>query len=74
MLGFGKKERTETVLSVQGMACGHCAARVEAALLALKGVKEAKVDLESATVRVSAVGTTEEQMKKAVTAAGYTVQ
>ena len=74
MFGLGKKEATQTVLNVQGMACGHCAARVEAALLAVKGVKAAKVDLESATVDVSAVGVSEDRLKKAVVDAGYTVQ
>ena len=74
MFGLGKKEATQTVLNVQGMACGHCAARVEAALLAVKGVKTAKVDLESATVSISAVGVSEDRLKKAVTDAGYTVQ
>ena len=71
MFGLGKK--TTTVLSVQGMACGHCAARVESALTAVKGVKSAKVDLAAATVSVVSNGVDEATLKKAVTDAGYTV-
>ena len=41
---FGNKTM---VVLVEGMHCGHCAARVEKALSALSGVKGAKVDLAS---------------------------
>ncbi|MEC0668379.1 copper chaperone CopZ [Priestia flexa] len=42
----------QTVLSVQGMSCGHCVKAVEGALSELSGVKSVKVNLESATVEV----------------------
>ncbi len=72
MLGFGKKKESVTyTLRVKGMACGHCAARVEQALGAVKGVRSAKVDLEGGTVSVVAVGTAREALVAAVTAAGY---
>ncbi len=75
MLGFGKKKELLTLtLSVKGMACGHCAARVESALTALKGVRSAKVDLAAATVTVTAAGVTEQAIADAITAAGYTVK
>lgn len=46
-------EKTEKlVLDVEGMHCGHCKARVEAALKAVKGVKTAEADLASATAEV----------------------
>jgi Cu+-exporting ATPase len=70
---FRKKEVEEYVIAVQGMACGHCAARVESALLAIKGVKSAKVDLTTASVAVRVVGVAESALKDAITAAGYTV-
>ena len=72
---FGKKKETATtVLSVEGMMCGHCAARVEKALAAVKGVESVTVDLEKKTVSVVATArTSAEQMKKAITDAGYTV-
>ncbi|MDT2046127.1 copper resistance protein CopZ [Priestia aryabhattai] len=42
----------QTVLSVQGMSCGHCVKAVEGAVSELSGVKSVKVNLESATVEV----------------------
>ena len=33
-------------IRIEGMACGHCSARVEKALAALDGVSEVKVSLE----------------------------
>ncbi len=75
MLGFGKKKEESTlVLSVQGMSCMHCAARVEKALLAVKGVKSAKVDLESGSVSVVSLGTERAVLVRAVTDAGYAAQ
>ena len=54
--------------------CGHCAARVEGVLSAIKGVTSAKVDLEAKTVTVTATAKVSvDQMKKAITEAGYTV-
>ena len=72
---FGKKKETATTkLLVQGMMCGHCAACVEQALAAVKGVERVTVDLEKKTVSVVAVlKVSAEQMKKAITDAGYTV-
>ena len=72
---FGKKKETATtVLSVEGMMCEHCSARVEKALTAIKGVDSVKVDLVKKTVTVTAaVKVSAEQMKKAITDAGYTV-
>ncbi len=72
---FFKKETTEVTLSVKGMSCGHCAARVEDALKALRGVKSAEVDLEAATVCVVADAKVKrEALVAAVTKAGYTVE
>ena len=63
-----------TVISVEGMMCNMCKAHVEKALIALKGVESATADLEAKTVTVvAAAKVTPEEMKAAVTAAGYTV-
>ena len=72
---FGKKAETvNTVLTVEGMMCGHCAAHVEKALAAIKGVESAKVDLAQKSVTVAAAAKVgAEQMIKAITDAGYTV-
>jgi|GEM_PF-1992320 len=44
---------THGFLTVSGMHCGTCADKVHAALLAVPGVKGAKVDLDSKKVEVS---------------------
>lgn len=68
---FGKTENI--VIKVEGMHCMHCAAKVEAALKALKGVKNAKADLAAKTVSVNfvAVKVTVDEMVNAVNGAGF---
>lgn len=62
-----------TVLTVEGMSCGHCSASVEKALNAIDGVS-AKVDLEAKTASVTHPDTvTLDALKTAVTEAGYSV-
>jgi len=63
-------------LSISGMTCGGCAARVEGALRGVSGVAEASVNLmtESARVVMAADGGTGDatsQLVSAVKAAGY---
>ena len=71
---FCKKKVVTHVLTVEGMACVKCSARVEAALKALKGVKTVAVDLEVKTVTVTAVeSVTLDAMTAAITEAGYKV-
>ncbi len=59
------------ILTIEGMTCGHCAARVEKALNTLPGVK-AKVNLSKKQAAVSGDATAE-QLTKAVEDAGYKV-
>lgn len=62
------------VLTVDGMTCGHCTARVEKALKELPGVTDAKADLDSKKVTVETDGGVAlEAMKAAVEEAGYQV-
>jgi len=69
---FKKSEIVTTVLTVEGMMCGHCSARVEAALTAISGVKSAKADLAAGTVTVEAAAKVKpEALITAVKAAGY---
>ena len=64
---------TKTI-TIEGMSCGHCTARVETALKALDGVKEVVMSLEDKTATVSAEeNVSEDMMKSAVTEAGYDV-
>ncbi|HZK29050.1 MAG TPA: heavy metal translocating P-type ATPase, partial [Clostridia bacterium] len=64
----------EIVLLVEGMTCGHCAARVEKALSAVPGVKNVQVDLETGRVTVRVQGVVERvDLEAAVAEAGYKV-
>lgn len=71
---FGKSEKI--TLKVGGMSCKHCAARVEAALKTVDGVKKVDITLEKAEVAVTcrANAVKRDALKRAVTAAGYTVE
>jgi copper chaperone len=68
---FGKPKTI--VLGVEGMTCGHCVMRVTKALTGLKGVKEAKVELEAkkATVTYDPSKVDEKAMIAAIVEAGY---
>ena len=64
----------QKTIRIEGMACGHCSARVEKALRALPGVQNVKVDLEAKTALVEAEDSVAETaLSKAVTDSGYTV-
>ncbi len=67
-------EHMTKTLTVQGMACGHCAGRVENALLSVDGVSEVKVDLSAKTARVTLLkDVAADALKAAVEKAGYQV-
>jgi copper chaperone len=65
----------QVVLKVEGMSCGHCKMTVEKALVATQGVRDAVVDLNAKTVKVTYVDdkTNLENMEKAIVDAGYEV-
>ncbi len=71
---FDKKE--EMILSVEGMHCNHCKAKVENALKALKGVKSAEADLASGDVKVSYVASKidKDALCEAVIAVGFSAK
>ncbi|MGN0803782.1 MAG: heavy metal translocating P-type ATPase [Candidatus Coproplasma sp.] len=62
------------IVSIDGMCCEHCAKRVEKVLSAVSGVVSADVKLKKkiAVIR-SREEISDEEIKKAVTEAGYTV-
>lgn len=62
------------IVSVEGMCCEHCAARVEKALSAISGVVSADVKLKKklAVVR-SREEISDDEIKKVIEEAGYTV-
>lgn len=67
----GEFAMTEKIMKIEGMACGHCSARVEKALNAIDGVS-ATVDLEAKTASITLIKPVDDQVLiKAVTDAGY---
>lgn len=62
------------IISIDGMACEHCASTVKTALEELAGVKTAKVEFKknSATIKFSD-NVSDDAIKTAVTEAGFTV-
>lgn len=65
----------QVVFRVDGMSCGHCKMTVEKVLVATPGVRDAVVDLNAKTVKVTYVDdkTTLEKMEQAIVGAGYEV-
>lgn len=68
---FAKTENT--VISIEGMHCNHCKAKVEAAIKAVKGVKKCEVSLDtaSASVTYAASKVTPAEIASAVSSAGF---
>ncbi len=67
------EKKLTAVISVDGMHCNHCKAKVESTLKALKGVKKYDVSLEKAEAEVVyAEGKiTPEEIASAVTESGF---
>lgn len=72
----GKEVNSMTkTISIEGMACGHCTARVEQALKEVAGVSGVTVSLEEKQAVVTAeTEVAEDALAKAVTDAGYEVK
>ena len=70
----GEKNMTKT-MTIKGMMCGHCEARVKKTLEELEHVTEAQVSHENGTAVVSMeVEVTDDVLKKAVEEQGYQVE
>lgn len=73
-LSRGPAVSVQTVYTVTGMTCGHCAASVTEELTELEGVSDVAVDLASGAVTVtSATALERDDVVAAVTEAGYQV-
>lgn len=61
------------VLKINGMTCGHCAQTVRRALIGVRGVKEATVNLDAAQANVTfdPGQTTLTALREAVAEEGY---
>ncbi|MFQ4149525.1 heavy-metal-associated domain-containing protein [Arthrobacter sp. LAPM80] len=64
-----------TTYAVEGLTCGHCVQTVETAVRAVAGVDSASITLVAGGASAMAVSgqATEEDIRAAVAAAGYTV-
>lgn len=69
-----EEEFMKKIITVDGMCCDHCAARVEKALSALPGVISADVKLKKKTAVVrSREEISDEEIKRVIEETGYTV-
>jgi copper chaperone CopZ len=59
--------------TVTGMSCGHCKAAVTEELVKVAGVRAVDVDLETGRVTVSGDGFADDDVRDAVSEAGYEV-
>ena len=62
----------KTVITVNGMMCTHCKARVESVCKGVPGVEDAVVDLQAKTVTVTGSADVE-ALKQAIRDADYRV-
>lgn len=70
----GEKTSMKKKITIEGMACAHCSARVEQALAALDGVASVTVDLEGKAALVTlAKDISDASLSAAIVDAGYTV-
>lgn len=67
------RPRMRKIISVEGMACGHCAMKVESELQDVGGVAYAKVDILTGKARVSGDDLRDGDLIAAVEKAGYRV-
>ncbi len=69
-----KEEDTmNKIVHIEGMSCGHCQASATKALAALEGVENVAVSLEDKQATLTAHNVTDEQLKNAITQAGFEV-
>lgn len=68
-----RRTNMKRIMTIEGMSCAHCQARVEKALQSISGV-EATVNLKKKIALVEAdASVTDEMLTKAVEEAGYVV-
>ena len=65
---------TWTELEVQGMRCGGCAKKIEAAVAGIEGVYDVRADFRSGTVRFAAENDIRQRVAPRIAALGYRVQ
>lgn len=60
-------------VSIEGMTCSHCTARVTKALQGVKGVTNVTVNLEKKNAIIEGDGFSDEDLRAAIDNAGYQV-
>lgn len=60
-------------LTIEGMSCGHCSARVLKALNDVPGVSGVKVSHQKGSAQIKGDDLDQDTIRKAVEEAGYTV-
>lgn len=69
-----KRKSMKKIMTIEGMSCGHCTARVQKALEEIEGVDSVVMSLEEKSAEVTlSEEVAEEVLKTAVTEAGYEV-
>lgn len=64
----------QTVLTIEGMTCGHCTAAVKKAIAALPGVRAVDMQLAAGTATVVHDGTAAATLPQVVVDEGYVVR
>lgn len=62
---------TEITYTVPGMSCGHCEQAVSSELLAIEGVENVDVDLDTKRVVVRGAALDDTRLRAAIGEAGY---
>ena len=62
---------TEITYTVPGMSCGHCEHAVSSELLAIEGVEDVNVDLDTKLVVVRGAALDDTRLRAAIGDAGY---
>lgn len=70
---MAKEASMGKTISIEGMTCGHCTARVTKALQAVKGVKSVAVSLEKKNAELEGDALDDAELRAAVEDAGYQV-
>ncbi len=71
---FGFKKKATQVITIEGMMCMHCAARVKEALTAVPGVSAVEINLEAKTATLTVTDNFDlSAAHAAITTAGYKV-
>lgn len=70
---LSKERHMGKTLTIEGMTCSHCTARVTKALQAVKGVRSVAVNLDTKSAAIEGEDTADSDLRAAVEDAGYQV-